>query len=338
MAGIEFRVDAVLGDTSQLQQQINNLKTNLTLNIDNSQALRSIGQVEKQFQQMKSVNGEMVSVTDKVKKGYTEVTQTLTKNNDLITTTKYNYAQQQRDIDNFNKKNLNAIDFEIQKREQASARFSKQLKGQMEAQAQQQRELNRLGMDTGNTLDTSSVKDIESLKTALSSANVGWDNNTSSIKQFSQQVDGANNTITKFTTRQKSIENGVEVWKDTSYAVSTADGKLRQYGQTQNQVLNTQQSLSTMLASAIERFAVWGVAMKVWTEIGEGISNCINYAKELDSAMTNIRVVTMDTKEATDGLLKSYNQIGQELGASTTDIAEGAVDWLNKIGLLYRNI
>lgn len=338
MAGIEFRVDAVLGDTSQLQQQINNLKTNLTLNIDNSQALRSIGQVEKQFQQMKSVNGEMVSVTDKVKKGYTEVTQTLTKNNDLITTTKYNYAQQQRDIDNFNKKNLNAIDFEIQKREQASARFSKQLKGQMEAQAQQQRELNRLGMDTGNMLDTSSVKDIESLKTALSSANVGWDNNTSSIKQFSQQVDGANNTITKFTTRQKSIENGVEVWKDTSYAVSTADGKLRQYGQTQNQVLNTQQSLSTMLASAIERFAVWGVAMKVWTGIGEGISNCINYAKELDSAMTNIRVVTMDTKEATDGLLKSYNQIGQELGASTTDIAEGAVDWLNKIGLLYRNI
>ena len=330
MAGIEFRVDAVLGDTSQLQQQINNLKTNLTLNIDNSQALRSIGQVEKQFQQMKSVNGEMVSVTDKVKKGYTEVTQTLTKNNDLITTTKYNYAQQQRDIDNFNKKNLNAIDFEIQKREQASARFSKQLKGQMEAQAQQQRELNKLGMDTGNTLDTSSVKDIESLKTALSSANVGWDNNTSSIKQFSQQVDGANNTITKFTTRQKSIENGVEVWKDTSYAVSTADGKLRQYGQTQNQVLNTQQSLSTMLASAIERFAVWGVAMKVWTEIGEGISNCINYAKELDSAMTNIRVVTMDTKEATDGLLKSYNQIGQELGASTTDIANGAIDWLRQ--------
>ena len=85
-----------------------------------------------------------------------------------------------------------------------------------------------------------------------------------------------------------------------------------------------------MLASAIERFAVWGVAMKVWTGIGEGISECINYAKELDFAMTNIRVVTMDTKEATDALLSSYNQLGQELGASTTDIANGAIDWLRQ--------
>ena len=60
--------------------------------------------------------------------------------------------------------------------------------------------------------------------------------------------------------------------------------------------------------------------------IGKGI----NYVKELDSAMTNIRVVTMDTKEATQDLLKTYNQMGQELGASTTDIANGAIDWLRQ--------
>jgi TP901 family phage tail tape measure protein len=38
----------------------------------------------------------------------------------------------------------------------------------------------------------------------------------------------------------------------------------------------------------------------------------------------------MDTKEATEDLLKMYNQMGQDLGASTLDIAEGAVDWLRQ--------
>lgn len=330
MAGVEFRVDAVLGDTTQLQQQINNLKTNLNLNINNTQALKSIQQVQKQFEQVKTINGEIVSLTDKVKNGYQETTTTLTKNGTIIQTVKDNYAQLQKDIDNFNKKNLNAIDFEIQKREQASQRFSQQLKSQMEAQAQLQTSLNRLGMDTGSTLNVGGIKDVESLKSVLSTTNIGWDNNTHSIKQFSQQVDNAGHTITKFTTRHKTVENGVEVWKDTSYAVSSADGKLRQYGQTQQQVLNTQQSLTTMLSSAIERFAVWGVAMKVWTGLGNAISDCTNYIIDLDSAMTNIRVVTMDTKEATQELLETYNQLGQELGADTLDIAEGAVDWLRQ--------
>lgn len=373
---IQFRVDAVLGDTQQLQQQLNNLKTSLTLSIDNQRALQAIQQVQQrvdslrqsisginlnlggangglssglngsvnsaqrlqqimqgvglQMDRVRTVNGQWDSVTQRVGDRYSNITRTLTANNNLTETTTNNYQRLQSDMDAFHQRNLSGIDFEIQKREMASQRFSQQIKEQMQLQAQQQQQLNALGMDTGNALNTSSIKDIETLKTALSSANIGWNDNTHSIKNFSQQVDSAGNTITKFTTRHKTVENGVEVWKDTSYAVSDADGKLRQYSQSQNQVLNTQQSLSTMLTSAIERFAVWGIAMKVWTGVGEAISDCINYAKDLDSAMTNIRVVTMDTKEATQELLDSYNQMGQELGASTTDIASGAVDWLRQ--------
>ena len=89
-------------------------------------------------------------------------------------------------------------------------------------------------------------------------------------------------------------------------------------------------NLSTMLKSAIERFAVWGVAMKVWTGLGNAVKDCTAYVKDLDEAMTNIRVVTMDTKEATEGLLDTYNQLGQELGADTLDISEGAIDWLRQ--------
>lgn len=338
MAGIEFRVDAVLGDVTAVQNLINQVNQGATLNIDTSRASQSIRQLQQQINQLQqTANNINLKGAGNIKVG--GVSSGNGSGANVIAGLKQSeqamqgYTLKAREIVRVNGQIVEGTNRFVKNNEKVAISIKKNgdnIKKSVEDMTKGAEALNKLGMDTGNTLDTSSVKDIESLKTALSSANVGWDNNTSSIKQFSQQVDGANNTITKFTTRQKSIENGVEVWKDTSYAVSTADGKLRQYGQTQNQVLNTQQSLSTMLASAIERFAVWGVAMKVWTGIGEGISNCINYAKELDSAMTNIRVVTMDTKEATDGLLKSYNQIGQELGASTTDIANGAIDWLRQ--------
>ena len=161
-------------------------------------------------------------------------------------------------------------------------------------------------------------------------------NNTAQIVE--RAYNGQNKfgeSISQCTVKVKTADNQ---WQKYNATINNSTGELRVLKGQTSDVINSQMNLSTMLASAIERFAVWGVAMKVWTGIGEGISNCINYVKELDSAMTNIRVVTMDTKEATDALLSSYNQLGQELGASTTDIAEGAVDWLNKIGLLYRNI
>jgi len=454
MADIEFRVDAVLGDTSQLQQQLNNLRTNLNLTIDNRQALQSIQAVQQQInnlqrtmnnmnfniggaggrgggtrnggngvnaltaqfetttlqktdslyrqisntvngtvkniQVLRNEQGQIVSGVVTISNGYQtwrrnlefvngQYQRVIASGRDTISLSqKSNDLYRQREqhlknISNIKRQLLTATGDEkrvLEQQLQSEQRLSKlvanrisrknssgvamnqtnegetrinQLKTQLAyeerlAQAKvrvkqatiEQNALNKLGMDTGTKLNTSSIKDIESLKTALSSANIGWNDNTHSIKQFSQHIDNAGNTVTKFTTRQKSVENGVEVWKDTSYAVSDADGKLRQYGQTQNQVLNTQQSLSTMLTSAIERFAVWGIAMKIWTGIGNAISDCISYTKELNSAMTNIRVVTMDTQEATEDLLKTYNQMAQRLGANTTDIASGAIDWLRQ--------
>jgi TP901 family phage tail tape measure protein len=96
-------------------------------------------------------------------------------------------------------------------------------------------------------------------------------------------------------------------------------------------MINTrQQNLGQMLISTIAHYAMYMVAMRLWRGVANSISDCVNYTKDLNQAMTNIRVVTMDTREATEALLEDYNKMGQELGASTTDIAEGAVDWLRQ--------
>lgn len=197
-------------------------------------------------------------------------------------------------------------------------------------QQAQQDALNKLGMNTGVSIDTQSIRDVQSLQNALSQSTLGWDSNVSSIKNFKQETDKAGNVITKFTTRQKQVHNGVEYWEDTAYAVNSAEGQLRQYGKSQSEVLNSQMSLSNMLTSAIERFAVWGIAMKVWTGIGNTINDCIDYVKELDTAMTDIQMVTMATDSEIQKMSKSYNKMAQDLGRTTLDVAESATDWLRQ--------
>lgn len=359
MADIEFRVDAVLGDTSKLQQQLQNLKTNLTLKIDNKQALQAVKEVQQQInnlkQSMKDMNfggfggfgGRGGSSGGGGQNGGNNNATTASLTPETLASTEALYQKisntvsgtvqqiqvlrnEQGQITSGTVTISDGVTTWKRNLEFVNGEYQRVIASGKDIIALHQTDLNKLGMDTGSILNTSGITDIQSLKSALSTTNIGWDDNTHSIKQFSQQVDNAGNTITKFTTRHKTIENGVEVWRDTSYAVSSADGKLRQYNQTQGQVLNTQQSLSTMLKSAIERFAVWGIAMRVWTGIGNAISDCTNYIIDLNTAMTNIRVVTMDTQEATEKLLETYNQLGQELGANTLDIAEGAVDWLRQ--------
>ena len=57
---IQFRVDAVLSNPSQLQQQINKVKGNLNLTINNTQALQAVKAVQQQIntlqQSMNNIN------------------------------------------------------------------------------------------------------------------------------------------------------------------------------------------------------------------------------------------------------------------------------------------
>lgn len=145
-------------------------------------------------------------------------------------------------------------------------------------------------------------------------------NTKSSINQYGEE-------ISQCTVKVKTANNQ---WQTYNATINNTTGELRVLKGQTTEIINSQMNLSTMLKSAIERFAVWGVAMKVWTSVGNAVKDCTAYVKDLNEAMTNIRVVTMDTKEATEDLLDTYNQLGQELGADTLDIAEGAIDWLRQ--------
>ena len=108
------------------------------------------------------------------------------------------------------------------------------------------------------------------------------------------------------TLRTKTDQNQ---WQKYNLVLDETNNKIHLVSQSTSDIINYQQQLSNMLVSAIERFALWGIAMKAWTSVSSSISECIGYVRELDEAMNNIRRITMDTQSEAMNLAKTYNQI-----------------------------
>lgn len=93
-------------------------------------------------------------------------------------------------------------------------------------------------------------------------------------------------------------------------------------------------SIWDMMANDIRRatmrIADFGIAAKILNKIPQDIQKVIQYTKELDAAMTNIRIVGGYNEKQARSLMRSYTELGKTLGATTTEIAQGMNDWLNK--------
>jgi hypothetical protein len=267
MADIQFRVDAVLGDTSMLQQQLNNIRTNFNLTINNSQALQAIQQVQTQINNLRTSMSSM---------------------------------------------NLN---------------------------------IGGVGGTGGGSGTGGRTGAIINTNQQFATSQNSVTNVQSVINNLNSQIDGTVSKLQLCTDETgrivggtAQITQGATIWTRTIEQARDAQGNIvqGQYRLTEQgrvMVDNTKKyngSLAQQIKMQFKQYAIYYAVSAVIQGIVEGISNSVNYAIDLNDALTNIRVVTMDTKEATEDLLKMYNQMGQDLGASTLDIAEGAVDWLRQ--------
>lgn len=81
---------------------------------------------------------------------------------------------------------------------------------------------------------------------------------------------------------------------------------------------------------ATMRVADFGIAAKVMNKIPQDIQKVIQYTKELDAAMTNIRIVGGYNEEQAKNLMRSYTELGKTLGATTVEVATAANEWLRQ--------
>lgn len=284
MAGIEFKVDAVLGNATQIQTLINTINKGATLKIHNTQALQAIKQVQKQVDALKtSMQGLSFG-------GFGSAA-----------------------VGGGGNGNGNGGSSGVGGRTGYILNANQQFQTSTAAATNVQKVISNLNSQINGTISRLRLCTDETGRIVSGTAEI-----TSGATTWSRNIEQARDA-------QGEVIEGQ--YRLTEQGRVVVDNVKKQNG-----------ALSQQIKKQFQQYAIYYAVSAVIQGIVGGISSCVNYTEDLNEALTNIRVVTMDTKEATEDLLDTYNQMGQKLGANTLDIAGGAVDWLNKIGLLYRNI
>lgn len=84
------------------------------------------------------------------------------------------------------------------------------------------------------------------------------------------------------------------------------------------------------ISNAAKNAVIYGGFYKAFNLVENAISDSVQVVRELDTAMTDIQMVTGETDEEARKLLTTYSKMAQELGATTKEVAEGSLEWLRQ--------
>lgn len=95
--------------------------------------------------------------------------------------------------------------------------------------------------------------------------------------------------------------------------------------------------------AGVETKGFGGTVKNLWNEFGKSlltgvavsatrrvVSEAVNVVKELDEAVVNLSMVTGYSRRQTQALLETYVDMGKRLGATTTEVANAANEWLRQ--------
>jgi hypothetical protein len=77
----------------------------------------------------------------------------------------------------------------------------------------------------------------------------------------------------------------------------------------------------------VAKVAEWAIATTLMYGALQQISKGVQYIIDLNKAMTDTQIVTGYTKDQIQDLASDYNDLASELGATTLEVANGALEW-----------
>lgn len=83
-----------------------------------------------------------------------------------------------------------------------------------------------------------------------------------------------------------------------------------------------------MLRTAYEKFAIWSIATVSWYGIINAIKKLVQQTVELDTAFTNLQIVTNATNAELNTMRQTYIDMAGELSVSLEDVTDAAEDYL----------
>lgn len=86
-------------------------------------------------------------------------------------------------------------------------------------------------------------------------------------------------------------------------------------------------SFGNAMKTAAYKFGIWSAITASYFAVIREISSGIKFITEMDTALTEIGIVTGQTREQTAGLSKEYNNLAKELKVTTNQITSAAVEF-----------
>lgn len=146
-------------------------------------------------------------------------------------------------------------------------------------------------------------------------------------------IDALNEELGDLNRNNDALVKRVTAEQSATKASIDATAELKKQSNAQKNLVSVKGATSIwdMMANDIRRatmrIADFGIAAKLLNKIPRDIQKVIQYTKELDAAMTNVRIVTGASAEEAKTLAKQYTQLAKELGSTTTEIANSANEW-----------
>lgn len=129
----------------------------------------------------------------------------------------------------------------------------------------------------------------------------------------------------------KSNITDAELLEKVEQELAIAQAKANAQMQQGSVAIKKQQSLFGSLAASmkmvIKTALLYSLAYGSIYKVTEAFKSTIDTVKELDKAVVDLRIVTDGTQESAEKLLSTYNKMAQELGATTIEVADAAVEW-----------
>lgn len=181
------------------------------------------------------------------------------------------------------------------------------------------------------------LKQITKRKIELAAAEKTVESSTQKSNQAVESyVNELKQEISMLTTKLDLLEKGMtgtdaltEATENRALAeqrVKTAIAESNTKGKEQ---LTLVDKLKSSFKDYFNNFMSYGLVNNAMNAMTTAIRQSIDTVIELNTAMTDVQMVTGESAEQTAELAHQYSQMAKELGATTTEVANGAAEWFN---------
>ena len=154
---------------------------------------------------------------------------------------------------------------------------------------------------------------------------------TQAYQQTQQAIAALETELDKYGIKVNTSADGTHTLEVKQGAATTQTQQLTEainnFNVSQENANTQNDSFGKSIQESVANFIKYQVALEALNKL---VSEFTSAIKEMDDAMTQVRMVTMGSYEDTMKLSQQYGELAQKLGTTVTTVAEGADAWLRQ--------